>query len=213
MLPRPKRQLSLEIAVILRGGGYREGEWLRQIDLAHRLEASRFEVRTALSELVLRGIVEHVPNRGFRVAIPDRVRLGDMLAVRALLEVEAALTAMPHLDAAALDKLAKLAGAFEEAATHGSHADWSRTNLAFHDTLYSWTPNRILAEMIIEARDRARLWPPGLWPSYAALQESAAGHRRILAALTQGDAARLTAEIRSHIMESAVNLPTEKAGG
>ena len=30
---RPKRQLSLEIAVILRGGEYRAGEWLRQIDL------------------------------------------------------------------------------------------------------------------------------------------------------------------------------------
>lgn len=207
---RPKRQLGLEIAVILRAGEFRAGEWLRQIDLERRLEANRFEVRTALAELALRGIVEHVPNRGYRVAVTDMGRLRDLLAIRALLEVEAALTAMPHLDAPALARLAALAEAFEHAAVHGSHAEWSVTNLAFHDTLYSWTPNRLLAGMIVEARDRARLWPMGLWPSFAALQESAAGHRRILAALQRRDAAALTAEIRAHILESAVNLPTKE---
>jgi DNA-binding GntR family transcriptional regulator len=207
---RPKRQLGLEIAVILRAGEYRAGEWLRQIDLERRLDANRFEVRTALSELALRGIVEHVPFRGFRVAVTDVKRLKDLLSIRTLLEVDAALAALPHLDAPALARLDALAGEFEHASVHGSYADWSRTNLAFHDTLYTWTPNRIQAEMIVDARDRARLWPKGLWPSFRALQESAAGHRRILAALTQRDPMRLAAEIRSHIMESAVNLPTEE---
>ncbi|WP_207538864.1 GntR family transcriptional regulator [Sabulicella rubraurantiaca] len=207
----PKRQLGLELAILLRTGDFRAGEWLRQIDLEHRLNANRFEVRTALSELALRGIVEHVPFRGFRVAVTDMKRLKDLLSIRALLEVDAALAAMPHLDEAALAKLEALAAAFEHATVHGSYADWSQTNLDFHDTLYSWTPNRIQAEMIIEARDRARLWPKGLWPSFAALQQSAAGHRRILAALTRRDPTVLAAEIRSHIMESAVNLPSEEA--
>ena len=206
---RPKRQLGLEIAVLLRAGEYRAGEWLRQIDLERRLEANRFEVRGALAELTLKGIVEHVPFRGFRVAVTDMKRLRDLLSIRTLLEVDAALAAMPHLDAAALARLDALAGEFEEASVHGSYADWSRTNLAFHDTLYTWTPNRIQAEMIVEARDRARLWPKGLWPSFKALQESAAGHRRLLAALGRRDAAAVGAEIRSHIMESAVNLPRE----
>ncbi|WP_421994005.1 GntR family transcriptional regulator [Roseococcus sp.] len=206
---RPKRQLGLEIAVILRAGEYRAGEWLRQIDLERRLDANRFEVRTALSELALRGIVEHVPFRGFRVAVTDMRRLKDLLSIRALLEVDAAVAAMPHVDGTSMAQLAVLAGEFEQASVHGSHADWSRTNLAFHDAFYARTPNRILAELIVDARDRARLWPKGLWPSFRALQESAAGHRRILAALTLRDSAMLAREIRSHIMESAVNLPTE----
>ncbi|WP_424814395.1 GntR family transcriptional regulator [Roseococcus sp. YIM B11640] len=205
--PRPKRPIALEIAAGIRGGSYRAGEWLRQIDLERSLGANRFEVRTALSELTLRGIVEHVPFRGFRVATIDMTRLHDLLAIRVLLEVDAALAALPRIDAAALEHLSTLAGEFEDAAVNGSHADWSRTNIAFHDGFYDYTPNRILAEMIVEARDRARLWPKGLWPSFAALQESAAGHRRIIAALAAQDGAQLTAEIRAHITESAVNLP------
>jgi len=202
-----KRNLALEIAVIIRGGGYRTGEWLRQIDLEHRLGANRFEVRTALAELALRGTVEHVRNRGFRVAEHDRVRLRQLLDIRVLLEVEAAVTALPHIDAAALAELEALAAAFEAAADGGTRAEQSTSNAAFHDTLYAHAPNRALAELVTEMRDRARLWPLALWPSTAALRRSAEAHRRILEAVHGGDAGRLAAAVRAHILHSAANDP------
>jgi DNA-binding GntR family transcriptional regulator len=204
---RTKRPLALEIAVMIRSGGYRPGEWLRQIDLEERLGANRFEVRTALAELALRGTVEHVPNRGFRVTEHDRARLRDLLAVRVLLEVEAAASAMPHIDAGALAELTVLAEAFERAVASGTRAEQSATNLAFHDALYARSPNRALAELAMEMRDRARLWPMVLWPSVAAMHRSAEGHRRILEALRLKDAAALEAEVRSHILGSAANDP------
>lgn len=204
---RPKRHLAVELAVIIRGGGFRAGEWLRQIDLEQHLGANRFEVRTALTELAVRGTVEHVPNRGFRVAEVDRKRLRDVLSVRVLLEVEAAVMALPHVDAAGMAELTVRASAFERAVEGGTRAEQSATNLAFHDALYARSPNRALAELAIEARDRARLWPMVLWPSIAALHRSAEGHQRILDALRARDAAALAAEVRSHILGSAANDP------
>jgi DNA-binding GntR family transcriptional regulator len=204
---RTKRHLALEIAVLIRGGGYRAGEWLRQIDLEARLGANRFEVRTALAELALRGTVEHVPNRGFRVAEHDREKLRQVLAVRVLLETEAAVAALPWIDAAALAALEGLAAAFERAAANGTRAEQSETNVAFHDAFYAHAPNRALAELVTETRDRARLWPMALWPSTAALNRSADAHRRILAAVRAGDPALLATEVRAHILGSAANDP------
>jgi len=207
ILPREKRHLASELAVIIREGGYRPGEWLRQIDLEQRLGANRFEVRTALGELVLRGAVEHVPNRGFRVAEHDRERLRQILEIRVLLEVEAAVTALPRIDAAALAKLERLAAAFEQAAAGGTRAEQSATNAAFHDALYAHTPNQALAELVTEMRDRARLWPLALWPSTSALNRSAEAHRRIMDAIRARDADALAPALRDHILRSAANDP------
>lgn len=208
--PRPRRALAAEIAAAIRGGAYRAGEWLRQVDLEERFGATRFDIRAALAELALRQTVEHVPNRGFRVATPDRQRIRDMLAVRALLEVEAALTALPKLDAAALRLLEAKADAFDHAVAEGTPASQSATNLDFHDTLYGFSPNRALVEVATETRDRARLWPLVLWPSMQSLRRSAEGHREILAALRAGDAAQVAASVRSHILGSAANQPVEE---
>ncbi|MBR0648127.1 GntR family transcriptional regulator [Roseomonas terrae] len=206
--PRPKRGLAMEIALLIRQGDYRAGEWLRQIDLEHRLGANRFDVRTALAELALRGTVQHVPNRGFRVSSFDRVRLRQMLEVRVLLEVEAAVAALPYVDAAALARLRIEMLAFERAADSGTRAEQNRTNLAFHDGLYALTPNRALAEMVTELRERARLWPTALWPSAGALRQSVDGHRRIMAALEDGDAPSLADAVRAHIRNSIANDPS-----
>lgn len=209
MSPRqqPKRGLAMEIALLIRQGEYRAGEWLRQIDLEERLGANRFDVRTALAELALRGTVQHVPNRGFRVCSFDRVRLRQMLEVRVLLEVEAAVAALPQVDAGALERLNAEMLAFERAAETGTRAEQNRANLAFHDGLYALTPNRALADMVTELRERARLWPTALWPSAGALRQSVEGHRHIMAALEQGDAAALAGAVQSHIRNSIANDP------
>lgn len=202
---RPRRALAAEIATAIRGGEYRIGEWLRQVDLEERFGATRFDIRAALAELVLRHTVEHVPNRGFRVAAPDRQRVRDTLLVRAMLEVEAALGALPHLDAAALQLLEEKADAFDRAISDGTPGAQSATNLDFHDTLYAFCPNKALVDLAIEVRDRYRMWPLVLWPSMRALRHSAEGHREILAALHAGEAAALAASVRAHILNSEAN--------
>ena len=106
-----KRHLATEIAVAIRDGAYRSGEWLRQIDLEEKFNAKRFEVRAALAELTLRGTVAHVPNRGYCVAVPSIEQTRELLAIRALLEVEAAKLAMPNIGRRQLREIKLLADA------------------------------------------------------------------------------------------------------
>jgi DNA-binding GntR family transcriptional regulator len=90
-----RRHLAAATATL--EGAYRPGEWLRQIDLEGTFAAKRFDVRSALGELAGRGMVTYVPNRGYRVLLPDLTAFCEMQAIRILLEVEAAAQALPHI--------------------------------------------------------------------------------------------------------------------
>jgi DNA-binding GntR family transcriptional regulator len=199
---KPKRQLATEIATAIRDGVYGSGEWLRQVDLEEKFNAKRFDVRAALAELALRKTVEHVANRGYRVAVPDINETHEMLAIRILLEVEAATLALPNIGAEQMREIEDCARAFERAISDGSIVEQSRTNDAFHDAIYRHAPNRKLVELVVEMRDRSVPGPITLWPSYDSLMRSAADHRVILSALEARDGEALAEAVRRHIAGS-----------
>ncbi|WP_315832724.1 GntR family transcriptional regulator [Bradyrhizobium prioriisuperbiae] len=206
-LREPRRHLAAEIAAAILEGAYRPGEWLRQIDLEETFAAKRFDVRGALSELVARGMVTHVANRGYRVFVPDLNIVREMLQIRSLLEVEAITQALPHIGPTELGRIKAAQQAFEDAVARGSKADQANTNAAFHDEIYRYASNRSLAQLIVEIRNRARPGPIALWPSHADLQRSAAHHTEIVAAIEARDIDALVAAVRRHIVESGANYP------
>jgi DNA-binding GntR family transcriptional regulator len=206
-----RRHLAAEIAAAIRSGAFRPGEWLRQIDLESQFGATRFDVRAALTELALRGSVEHVVNRGYRVATPDPGRLAEMRVIRSLLEVEAAVTALPHIGDAELAEIKTLAASFEREIAVGDIVAQARTNAAFHDAIYRHAPNRTLVELVAEMRDRGRRWPIALWSSHAALLRSATDHKRIVAALEVRDPVALAMAVRAHVIGSSANISESDA--
>jgi DNA-binding GntR family transcriptional regulator len=199
---KAKRQLATEIAAAIRDGAFRPGEWLRQIDLEEKFNAKRFDVRAALTELTLRKTLVHVANRGYRVAVPDIKETHEILAIRILLEVEAAVLALTNIGANELREIRAHAEAFEKAIAEGRVVEQSRTNAAFHDAIYRHAPNHKLAELVIEMRDRSLPWPIMRWPSYGSLLRSAADHRVIVAALESRDGKALAEAVRRHITGS-----------
>src|SRR5262249_40632483 len=203
-----KRLLAAEIAAAILQGDYRPGEWLRQIDLEETFAAKRFEVRSALAQLAARGMVTHVENRGYRVAQPDLTIVREMLAIRILLEVQAAKQALPNIGPAELEQIKLAQKAFEDAVARGNKADQANTNAAFHDEIYRHASNRSLAQFVVEIRNRARPGPIALWPSHADLQRSAAHHVEIVAAIEAHDIDALIAAVRRHIAESGANYPS-----
>lgn len=207
-----KRHLAAELAAAILEGDYRPGEWLRQIDLEETFAAKRFEIRGALAELAARGMVTHVANRGYRVALPDMNVVREMLAIRVLLEVEAATQALPHIGPAELEQIKAAQEAFENAVARGSKADQANTNAAFHDEIYRHAPNRSLSQFVVEIRNRVRPGPIALWPSHADLQRSAAHHVDIVAAIGARDIDALVAAVRRHIAESGANYPAGERG-
>jgi DNA-binding GntR family transcriptional regulator len=208
----PKRHLAAEIAAAILEGDYRPGEWLRQIDLEETFDAKRFDIRSALSELAARGMVTHVANRGYRVMLPDLNVVREMLAIRILLEVEAATQALPHIGPVELKQIKLAQAAFENAVARGSKADQANTNAAFHDEIYRHAPNRSLSKFVVEIRNRVRPGPIALWPSHADLQRSAAHHVDIVAAIEAGNLGALVAAVRRHIAESGANYPAGERG-
>jgi DNA-binding GntR family transcriptional regulator len=201
--PKPKRALAGEIAEAIRLGQFRPGEWLRQIDLEEKFDATRFDVRAALDELVVRKAIEHVPNRGYRVVQLDRETLRHIRAVRVMLETATAPTIVAAIDAATLARLHELAGQFAATVKEGTRADQSRVNAEFHHVLYHLSGNPVLEELIWNLRDRGRGSNVTVWASHDSLLRSDSDHREMLAAIEARDAGRLSRLIASHILKDA----------
>ena len=197
--PKKKRALANEIADAIQLGEFRGGEWLRQIDLEEKFKASRFDVRTALDELVVRKAIQHVPNRGYRVLILDPEVLAAIREVRVIVECATAPGIVAHVDAASLANLKELASNFSMAVAQGTHADQSRTNREFHRVLYALCGNPVLAETIWSLRERSRPSHVTLWPSRSAMEQADRDHHDMLAAIEARDAERLAELIKVHI--------------
>lgn len=196
-----KRALASEIAQAIRLRMYRPGEWLRQIDLEEKFQATRFDVRSALEELAVRKTIEHVPNRGYRVMEIDLATYRAIRDTRILLESGAMAGVVAHIDAAAIDRLDELATAFSTATTTGTRVEQSEINSAFHHLIYASCGNPVLDETIWALRDRSRGSAVTVWASHEALLASARDHHEMVAALRRRDVDELVRLITRHIQK------------
>ena len=198
-----RAMLANEIAQAIRLRAFRPGEWLRQIDLEERFQATRFDVRSALDELAVRKTIEHVPNRGYRVAEVDLKTYEEILATRVILERATVEGVVARIDATAIARLDELAAQFSAAVTTGSRTEQSEINRAFHQFMYSFCGNAVLEEMIWSLRDRGRGSQITVWSSHELLQKSDREHYEMMAALKARDAGALAALIATHIIKGA----------
>lgn len=194
-----KRALASEIAQAIRLRMYRPGEWLRQIDLEQKFQATRFDVRSALEELAVRKTIEHVPNRGYRVTEIDLATYRAIRDTRIILEAGAMTGVVAHIGDAQITRLDELATAFSEAAGTGTRTQQSEINSAFHHLIYASCGNPVLEETIWALRDRSRGSSVTVWASHEALLASARDHHAMVEALRHRDAAALAALITRHI--------------
>lgn len=194
---RAKGELANEIAQAIHVRAYRPGEWLRQIDLEEAFQATRFDVRTALDELAVRKAIEHVPNRGYRVAELDRATDRAIRDTRIILENAAARLVIGKMDDEAIARLDALAHEFSQAVQSGTRVQQSEINRAFHSLIYAHCDNPVLVETIWNLRDRSRGSAVTVWASHQALLASDADHHAMVAAIRAGDGERL-AELTSH---------------
>lgn len=194
-----RRALASEIAQAIRLGMYRPGEWLRQIDLEEKFQATRFDVRSALEELAIRKTIEHVANRGYRVAEIDLATYRAIRDTRIILEAGAMAGVVAHIGESEIARLDELAHAFSEAAATGTRLQQSEINSAFHHLIYASCGNPVLDETIWALRDRSRGSTVTVWASHEALLASARDHHAMVEALRRRDATALAALITRHI--------------
>lgn len=112
--------------------------------LAGHYGVSPTPVREAMQRLASEGLVETVPNRGFRVTEHSARDLVELAEVRALLEIPTVLALARTLPAEAWGALRPLADATVTAAARGDLAAYAEADRAFHRALLELSGNRRL---------------------------------------------------------------------
>jgi len=174
------------------------GSTLSTRGVALELGVSQMPVREALSRLAAEGAVVIRSKR--RIAVPPMTaeRFQDLLRCRVLLEPEAAVAALPYVDAAGLKRLVAIDEGIERALASGDVESYMQGNADFHFHLYRSQPRRTLVQLI-----------ETLWLQFGPYMRVVYGrfgtaqlvdqHERALGALRAGDAPALREAIRADI--------------
>jgi len=168
--------------------------------LALELGVSQMPVRDALSRLAAEGAVLIRSKRKIEVQPMTPDRFADLLACRLLLEPEAAVAAMPHIDAKSIRRLRKIDADLDRAIEGGDVIAYMECNFAFHFGLYRANGRETL-NRLIEA----------LWLQFGPFMRTVYGyygaanlvdqHRLALDALEARDADALRQAIASDIAD------------
>jgi DNA-binding FadR family transcriptional regulator len=194
----------------------------REVDLAAEFEVSRGVARETIRAMEERGLISVKHGKGATINEPDEWDvfdadvlagmlgsehgsgvLAEYLECRRILEVEAAGVAAGRAKKGDVERLAAALGRMEETVagtpTSVSEERFHEADVAFHQALIAATGNRALGalvERIHSALLIARF--PLARPRYR--QERALPeHRRILAAVTAGDAAEARKAMNDHL--------------
>jgi DNA-binding GntR family transcriptional regulator len=167
--------------------------------LAAELGVSSSPVREAMLALVDDGLMEAVPNRGYRPTALSPADMDEIVQLRRLLEVPAVGMAAEADLGDRLAILEDLVGAIERTAAGGDVAGNLEADRQFHLTLIEACGNRRLIEQISRLRDQTRLYNLPNLARTGALAASAAEHRPLLAAVALRDRPRAESLMRAHL--------------
>jgi DNA-binding GntR family transcriptional regulator len=187
---------SLRRAIV--AGELRPGERVRQDEVAERLGVSLAPIREALAVLEQEGQVTYRPRRGYVVTELDLADLRELYELRQLLEERAARRALPQLDEDALERIELAARDCVAATDRGDVAAELEANRRFHFALLEAPDSPHTLRVIRLLWDSTETYRAMYYNAPESRAEAAASHERILAALGEGDADRLVAELDAH---------------
>jgi DNA-binding GntR family transcriptional regulator len=191
------------IARDVRAGIFAPGMWLKQIDLETRYGFGRPDIRRALDHLAQKRLLQHVPNRGYHVFLPDGDQASHILEIRIILETAAVDSIVARATPEAIERIDHLARRFDELVLHGTILEQYEANLAFHRALLELCSNPELLNLVTELRSRTSSALAGQWSTRARVEQSSREHLAMVAALKSRDSGMLKDLIALHIRQPA----------
>ena len=176
-------------------------EFLTEARLAEQFQVSRAPVREALVAVCNEGILQNIPRVGYRLVTIGPKELRDALAVRLLLESEAARLALLNLDPEKEQIIDQFIQEEETGERGGlSIIEWMKHGEAVHLALARFSGNRILEEMILELIKKLRRASTQVFVERSRSDlKSSPYHLRILQALKRREEADLLANLSQDI--------------
>ena len=170
-------------------GRFLPGERLKIRAMAAELGMGLMPVRAALQRLAAEGALVNVPHAGVTVPLLSRPEFDDVLAVRMLLEGEAAERGCLQLDAADLLALRRLGRQMAQALKVADAKAYLEANEAFHLRLYRAAGSATLLSLIETVWLKVGPLSNRLFEHPQAIAVLNDGHDEVLAALARRDGA------------------------
>ncbi len=193
-------------------GVYPDGAELREIPLAHKLNASRTPVREALRQLELEGLVMIIPNKGARVTAIKQKDVRDIYKVRSLLEGLCARWATQNITDEQIDELEEillLAEFHLKKNSDVSAKQVSDVDSKFHDVLYTASNSRILEHVLKDYHKYVKMARQLSINTPSRAEKSIEEHRGILEAIKAKDADLAEKLAHEHVISVMKNLHIE----
>jgi DNA-binding GntR family transcriptional regulator len=202
---------TLRAAIL--GGDLPPGSIHSAVAVAERLGVSPTPVREAMLELAKSGLVEVLPNRGFRVTVVDDHSLDEICELRMMLEVPALALVVERASDVALQGLEAPLAQLEQAAADRDVPGFLVADRSFHLDLLALAGNRRLIRIVAGLRDQTRIVGMRSLAEADALRASAAEHRPILEALRARDAGGAGRLMATHLEHTRGVWAGHRRGG
>lgn len=186
--PSLKDQVLELIRQALVAGQLRPGEIYSASATATRLGTSNGPVREAMLSLVDEGIMEVIPNRGFRVVPMTEHDLDEVFELRMMIEVPAmGRLAREGLGTETEQQARDLAEQCSAWAHDGDVARFLATDRELHLSLTGLLGNARMVRTVAQLRDQTRLYGLAALAQAHQLDTAAAEHHVLLDAVAAGD--------------------------
>lgn len=188
---------ALRAALI--AGELRPGEVYSAPSLAARFGVSATPVREAMLDLAKEGLVDTVPNKGFRVTAVSDEQLDEYTHIRALIEIPTVAALARTADRVSLEALRPAAREIVTAAVAGDLIAYVEADTRFHLGLLALAGNAHLVEVVADLRKRSRLYGLTALVEAGRLLASAEEHLELLDALLERDEKAVHAIMTRHL--------------
>lgn len=180
----------------IREGRFRQGDRVREEDIAQSLKVSRTPVREALRQLQVHGLLDIAAGRGLGVVTLSRSQVLELYAMRALLEGAAARLAAQHATPTEIAYMEQLLREFRQSKDATRHA---AINRAFHEAICEAAHNRYMMQSLHQLSDALALLQGTTFSVKGRPVTADVEHQAILGAIGTGNADAAEAAARAHI--------------
>lgn len=190
-------QVRDSILRAIRSGRYRPGDRIRETEVAKWLDVSRTPVREALRRLEADGLLSFESWRGVVVSRLDRQQVGELYAMREVLEGAAARMAARHIGDAEIEVLQLLLEQMEQSADDAETL--AVLNRKLHQSIYAAAHNQYLMQTLGQLENALALLRGTTFAIDGRPATAAAEHRAIVDAISARDADAAETAARAHI--------------
>jgi DNA-binding GntR family transcriptional regulator len=203
---RDQARIAIRHALVI--GQITAGVVYSAASLASELGVSNSPVREAMLSLVDDGLMEAVPNRGYRAVALSPGDMAEIAQLRVFLEVPAVGLAAEADLGDRRAELEELVATIEQTAADGDLAGNLEADRRFHLNLVEVCGNRRLTDQVARLRDQSRLYNLPHLARSGELAASAGEHRPLLEAIVGHDRVRAEQLMRAHL----THLSTDWSG-